>query len=138
MSDDHAFSDPDGNEWRLQEATTRETGVATLAGLLLETSLHHGRFEQAAPAHDWWDWYAPYLDARRRGSTPEQATAAADRQHEEGARRSDFALSLQRTVRTTSIPRLETRCAKSSANRSTCSLACCSKRSTSTISAINT
>ena len=39
--------------------------------------------------------------------------------------------------RTTSIPRLETRCAKSSV-RWTCSLACCSKRSTSTISAIST
>jgi catechol 2,3-dioxygenase-like lactoylglutathione lyase family enzyme len=40
---------------------------------------HHDRFEKAAPAHDWWDWYAPYLSARRHGSTPEQADAAADR-----------------------------------------------------------
>ena len=44
----------------------------------------------------------------------------------------------QRTGRTTSIPRLETRCAKSSVKRWTCSLACCSKRSTSRISAIST
>jgi predicted enzyme related to lactoylglutathione lyase len=75
-----SFSDPDGNEWVLQEITNEpQTGVATLAGLLLETALHHGRFEQAAPVHDWWDWYAPYLDARRHGSNAEQATAAADR-----------------------------------------------------------
>ena len=53
--------------------------VATLAELLLETAMAHDRFEKAAPAHDWWDWYAPYLDARQHGSTSEQATAAADR-----------------------------------------------------------
>jgi catechol 2,3-dioxygenase-like lactoylglutathione lyase family enzyme len=80
-----SFSDPDGNEWMLQEVTSRlpgrveETGVATLADLLLETAKQHDRFEKAAPAHDWWDWYAPYLDAREHGSTPEQAVAAADR-----------------------------------------------------------
>src|SRR5207248_8688688 len=45
---------------------------------------------------------------------------------------------IQRTVCTTSNPRCETRCAKSSANRSTSSLACCSQRSTATISAIST
>ena len=79
-----SFSDPDGNEWLLQEVTTRlpgrvdEPDVATLAGLLLETALHHDGFEKAAPAHDWWDWYAPYLSAREHGSTSEQATAAAD------------------------------------------------------------
>jgi catechol 2,3-dioxygenase-like lactoylglutathione lyase family enzyme len=79
------FSDPDGNEWLLQEVTTRlpgrvdRTPVATLADLLLETAKQHDRFEKAAPAHDWWEWYAPYLDAREHGSTTEQATAAADR-----------------------------------------------------------
>lgn len=56
-----------------------ETGVATLADLLLETANHHDRFEKAAPAHDWWDWYAPYLDPRVHGSTSDEATAAADR-----------------------------------------------------------
>ena len=87
------FSDPDGNEFLLQEVTSRlpgrvdETPVATLAELLLETGLHHDRFEKAAPAHNWWDWYAPYLDARQHGSTPEQATAAADLLHGGGARR---------------------------------------------------
>jgi catechol 2,3-dioxygenase-like lactoylglutathione lyase family enzyme len=80
-----SFSDPDGNEWLLQEVTTRlpgrveQRGVDTLAELLLETAKHHDSFEKAAPAHDWWDWYAPYLDAREHGSTSEQATAAADR-----------------------------------------------------------
>jgi hypothetical protein len=53
--------------------------VATLAQLLHETAEQHDHFEKAAPAHDWWDWYAPYLDARQNGSSPEQATAAADR-----------------------------------------------------------
>ena len=80
-----SFSDLDGNEWLLQEVTERlpgrveETGVAKLAELLLETALHHDSFEKAAPAHNWWDWYAPYLDAREHGRTSEQATAAADR-----------------------------------------------------------
>ena len=79
-----SFSDPDGNEWLLQEVTTRlpgrvtETDLDGLAGLLLETGLHHGRFEQIAPEHNWWDWYAAYFDARQQGSTPEQADAAAD------------------------------------------------------------
>jgi hypothetical protein len=52
--------------------------VANLAQLLRETAEHHDSFEKAAPAHDWWDWYAPYLNARLEGSTSEQATEAAD------------------------------------------------------------
>ena len=52
--------------------------VAELARLLLETAQHHDAFEKAAPPHDWWDWYAPYLRARELGSTSEEATAAAD------------------------------------------------------------
>ena len=52
--------------------------VATLADLLRETSEHHGAFEAAAPKHDWWDWYAPYLDARLQGKTSDDATEAAD------------------------------------------------------------
>ena len=79
-----SFSDPDGNEWLLQEVTTRLPGrvagrdVGALAERLLETALHHGRFEQIAPEHNWWDWYAAYFDAREQGSTPEQADTAAD------------------------------------------------------------
>ena len=53
--------------------------VATLAELLRETAEHHGAFEARAPKHDWWDWYAPYLDARERGSQPEEASRIADR-----------------------------------------------------------
>jgi hypothetical protein len=29
--------------------------------------------------HDWWDWYAAYLDARQTGSTPDAASEAAGR-----------------------------------------------------------
>jgi hypothetical protein len=57
--------------------------VATLAELLRETAEHHDPYEKAAPPHDWWDWYAPYLSARDHGSTPEQASAAADRYMQE-------------------------------------------------------
>jgi len=82
-----SFKDPDGNTWFLQEITSRipgrewETGVdvATLADLLHETSEHHGLFEAVAPPHDWWDWYAAYLDARERGKSSDEATAIAGR-----------------------------------------------------------
>jgi hypothetical protein len=53
--------------------------VAALADLLQETSERHGAFEAVAPPHDWWDWYAAYMDARRHGSNPEDASSAARR-----------------------------------------------------------
>jgi hypothetical protein len=53
--------------------------VAAIAQLLHETAEHHDAFEKSAPAHDWWDWYAPYFDARQHGATPEEASAAAAR-----------------------------------------------------------
>ena len=53
--------------------------VAALAQLLQETSIRHGSFEAVAPPHDWWDWYAAYMDARQSGSTSEEASAAAGR-----------------------------------------------------------
>jgi hypothetical protein len=53
--------------------------VTELTQLLQETALRHGRYEAVAPPHDWWDWYAAYMDARQAGSTPEQASAAAER-----------------------------------------------------------
>ena len=53
--------------------------VAALAQLLHETAEHHGAFEAAAPPHDWWDWYAPYLDARQRGASSDDAVATANR-----------------------------------------------------------
>ena len=53
--------------------------VPELAQLLQETAVHHGTFEAVAPPHDWWDWYAAYLDARQHGSSPDEAAAAAGR-----------------------------------------------------------
>jgi catechol 2,3-dioxygenase-like lactoylglutathione lyase family enzyme len=80
-----SFRDSDGNGWDLQEVTERLPGRggttegAGRAQLLLETALRHGKFEAVAPPHDWWDWYAAYMDAREQGSEPDEAAAAADR-----------------------------------------------------------
>jgi hypothetical protein len=52
--------------------------VAELSELLHETSLRHGSFEAVAPPHDWWDWYAAYMNARKAGSEPDEASAAAN------------------------------------------------------------
>jgi catechol 2,3-dioxygenase-like lactoylglutathione lyase family enzyme len=82
-----SFADPDGNSWLLQEITTRLPGrvwqsqtvdVANLAELLHETAEHHDHYEKTHGKHNWWDWYAPYLSARQNGSSPEEATAAAN------------------------------------------------------------
>jgi hypothetical protein len=90
-----SFEDPDGNGWLLQEIQTRLPGrewnltrpqamdVATLAGLLRETSEHHDHFEKTHAEHHWWEWYAPYLSARQSGSNPKEAAAAADHYMEE-------------------------------------------------------
>ena len=51
--------------------------VGALAQLLHETAEHHGAFEAVAPPHDWWDWYAAYMDARQGGSASEEASVAA-------------------------------------------------------------
>ena len=53
--------------------------VADRAQLLHETVLRHGAYEAVAPPHDWWDWYAAYMDAREHGSSPDEASAAAGR-----------------------------------------------------------
>ena len=86
-----SFEDPDGNSWLLQEITMRlpgrewksrrsdATDVASLAELLHETAEHHDHYEKTHGKHNWWDWYAPYLNARQNGSSPEEASAAADR-----------------------------------------------------------
>jgi catechol 2,3-dioxygenase-like lactoylglutathione lyase family enzyme len=82
-----SFKDPDDNGWLLQEITTRLPGrgwddsadIASLADLLHETSERHGAFEAVAPPHDWWDWYAAYMQARKSGSAPDEASAAAGR-----------------------------------------------------------
>jgi catechol 2,3-dioxygenase-like lactoylglutathione lyase family enzyme len=78
------FADPDGNTWLVQEITERlpgrvDTDVPGTAELLHETSERHGRFEAVAPPHDWWDWYAAYMEARRTGAAPDDASASADR-----------------------------------------------------------
>jgi len=86
-----SFEDPDGNGWLLQEITTRLPGrewesmsdVETLAKLLRETEEHHGSYEKTHGKHNWWDWYAPYLNARQNGSNPEEAAAGADRYMDE-------------------------------------------------------
>jgi catechol 2,3-dioxygenase-like lactoylglutathione lyase family enzyme len=90
-----SFEDPDRNGWLLQEITTRLPGrewksprgraadVSTLAELLRDTEKHHGEYEKTHAKHNWWDWYAPYLNARQNGSSSEEASAAADRYMEE-------------------------------------------------------
>ena len=55
------------------------TDVAKLAQLLHETAERHCRLEAVAPPHDWWDWYAAYVNARQDGSPPDGAASAADR-----------------------------------------------------------
>jgi len=53
--------------------------IATLALVLRETASRHDPYEATAPPHDWWDWYAAYIDARQTGSTPDEASEAAGR-----------------------------------------------------------
>ena len=78
-----SFSDPDGNSWLLQEITTRLAGrgfgsdVASLTELLREAEEHHGQYEPTAPEHHWSNWYAPYIVARERGKSPEDAVKEA-------------------------------------------------------------
>ncbi|MEO8524631.1 MAG: VOC family protein [Caldimonas sp.] len=81
-----SFNDPDGNGWVLQEIKTRLPGrgvgsadVATLTELLREAEEHHGGYEATAPKHHWSGWYAPYIVARERGKTPEEAAREAVR-----------------------------------------------------------
>jgi catechol 2,3-dioxygenase-like lactoylglutathione lyase family enzyme len=90
-----SFEDPDGNVWLLQEIKERLPGrewkstegqavdVAKLADLLRDTEEHHGQYEKTHAKHNWWNWYAPYLNARQNGSSPEEAAVAADRYMEE-------------------------------------------------------
>lgn len=56
-----------------------QANVPALAELLHETADHHGSFEAVAPPHDWWDWYAAYMDAREHGSDPQSAAETAGR-----------------------------------------------------------
>jgi catechol 2,3-dioxygenase-like lactoylglutathione lyase family enzyme len=77
------FTDPDGNTWLLQEVKERLPGrglsndVATLTDLLREAERGHSSYEPTAPKHDWSTWYAPYIVARERGKTHEDAAKDA-------------------------------------------------------------
>jgi len=86
------FTDPDGNSWLLQEVTTRLPGrgqssadVASMTELLREAETQHGQYEAIAAKHHWSDWYAPYMVARERGRTPDEAVKEAT-SHVEGTR----------------------------------------------------
>ena len=57
--------------------------IASLADLLHETAEHHDPFEKTHEPHNWWDWYAGYMDAREHGSSPTEASKAAGRYMEE-------------------------------------------------------
>jgi catechol 2,3-dioxygenase-like lactoylglutathione lyase family enzyme len=90
------FSDPDGNSWLLQEIRTRLPGrglsspdAGTLNELLREAETHHGHYEPTAPKHHWSDWYAPFIDARQRGKTAEEAAKHATLTVEGSRHRSD-------------------------------------------------
>ena len=45
----------------------------------IDTAEHHDPCEKTHAPHNWWDWYAAYMDARERGSAPDQASEAAGR-----------------------------------------------------------
>ena len=77
--------DPDGNEWLLQEVTTRLPGrldlaaglfgsTSDLAAALRRAAAAHGEHEKRMGAADpnWPDWYAEYILRERAGKSLEQ------------------------------------------------------------------
>ena len=75
------FSDPDGNEWLLQEVTARLPGrvdggptaftsLAELIGALRRAETAHGVYEKRLGQRDaeWPDWYARYMIAEQAGT----------------------------------------------------------------------
>jgi len=48
-----------------------------LSDLSRETAEHHDPYEKTHPKHNWWDWYAVYINTRQHGRTPEEASQAA-------------------------------------------------------------
>ena len=76
------FSDPDGNEWLLQEVTERLPGridaaettfasTADLANAMRRASVAHGEHEQRQGGEydvNWPDWYAAYMTAEQAGT----------------------------------------------------------------------
>jgi hypothetical protein len=57
--------------------------IPSLAELLHETADHHDPYEKSHAPHNWWDWYAAYMNAREHGSAPSEASSAAGRYMEE-------------------------------------------------------
>jgi catechol 2,3-dioxygenase-like lactoylglutathione lyase family enzyme len=76
------FSDPDGNEWLIQEVTQRLPGrieaaqtafasTADLAQAMRRASVAHGEHEQRHGGEydaNWPDWYAAYMVAEQAGT----------------------------------------------------------------------
>jgi catechol 2,3-dioxygenase-like lactoylglutathione lyase family enzyme len=76
------FSDPDGNEWLLQEVTARlpgrvEVGATTftsaaeLARAFRRAEAAHGEYEKSLGHRDdaWADWYADYMVREQSGKS---------------------------------------------------------------------
>lgn len=75
------FKDPDGNEWLLQEVTSRfpgrvDTGTtgygseADLASAMQRASVAHGEHEKRNGGQrdeNWPAWYAAYMAAEQQG-----------------------------------------------------------------------
>ncbi len=77
------FSDPDGNEWQLQEITNRLPGrldstttsfssVGDLTNALKRAAAAHGEHEKRIGEADanWPEWYAAYMVAEQSGAEP--------------------------------------------------------------------
>lgn len=78
-----SFSDPDGNNWLLQEVTARLPGrldanktiftsSTELAAALRRAEAAHGEHERRTGVTDpnWPDWYAAFMVAEQTGSEP--------------------------------------------------------------------
>jgi len=76
-----SFSDPDGNDWLIQEVTTRLPGriangvtsfgsASDLSRALQRAAAAHGRHEERTGEADpnWPDWYAEYMTAEQSGT----------------------------------------------------------------------
>jgi catechol 2,3-dioxygenase-like lactoylglutathione lyase family enzyme len=78
-----SFRDPDGNDWQLQEITTRLPGrvdpttttfstAGDLASSLRRAEAAHGKHEARTGVRDenWPEWYAAYMVAEQTGDEP--------------------------------------------------------------------
>jgi catechol 2,3-dioxygenase-like lactoylglutathione lyase family enzyme len=78
-----SFSDPDGNNWLLQEVTTRLPGrvdaaatsygsASDLASAMRRAAAAHGEHEKRIGQADanWPDWYAEYMVSEQAGTEP--------------------------------------------------------------------